>query len=58
MAEGLEGRQFIRNRIRCCILNILLQVEARVGEVECQESALFRLEWLFVVVTRYYVRLY
>lgn len=54
MAEGLEGRQFIRNRIRCCILNILHQVEARGGEVECQESALFRLEWLFGVVTRYY----
>ncbi len=54
MEENFEERQFVRNRIRCCLLNILHQVEARGEEAECRESALFRLEWLFTVVSRYY----
>jgi hypothetical protein len=52
--ENLQERLFVRNRIRCCLLNILHQLEARGEESECQESVLFRLEWLFTVVSRYY----
>lgn len=51
-AEG--GREFVRNRVRHCVLSILHQVEVRGAETERLENAQYRLEWLLSVVTRYY----
>lgn len=49
-----EGRQFVRDRIRNCILNILRQMETGGNEGERLGNVHFRLEWLSSIVTRYY----
>ena len=49
-----EGRQFVRDRIRNCILNILRQMQVAGDEGERLGNVHFRLEWLLNIVTRYY----
>jgi hypothetical protein len=49
-----EGCQFVRDRIRNCILNILRQMQVAGDEGERMGNVHFRLEWLLNIVTRYY----
>jgi hypothetical protein len=49
-----EGRQFVRDRIRNCILNILRQMQVAGDEGERLGNVHFRLDWLLNIVTRYY----